>query len=72
MQFKAPGKVINGQFHAADLFMIPVAKGHAVVEHGNQQCLCGMGAEDFALKPGIDEIRYPAGVGDVGVGEREV
>ena len=32
----------------------------------------GMGADDLALKSGFDEIRYPAGVVDVGVGEREV
>ena len=29
----------------------------------------GMGADDLALKSGFDEIRYPAGVVDVGVGE---
>ena len=72
MQFKAPGELINGQFHAPDLFMVPVAKRHAVVEHGNQQCLCGMGAEDLALEPGIYEIRYPADVINVGMGQKQV
>jgi len=67
MQLKPPGELINGQLQAADLFMAPVGKGHTVVEHGNQQCLCGMGADNFAFESGIYEIRYPADVINVGM-----
>jgi len=35
MQFKTPGEVINGQFHAPDLFMVPVAKGRCVIFMGS-------------------------------------
>jgi len=72
MQFKAPGELINGQLQAVDLFMAPVGKGHAIVEHGNQQCLGGMGADDFAFEPGIYEIRYPADVINVGMGQKKI
>jgi len=64
MQLKPPGKIIDGKLHATNLFMAPVGKGHTVMEHGKQQCLCGMGADDLAFEPGIYEIRYPAGVAD--------
>jgi len=72
MQLKPPGKIINNQLQAADLFMAPFGKGHTVVEHGKQQCLCGMGADDFAFESGIYEIRYPADVINVGMGQKEI
>ena len=52
--------------------MAPVGKGHTVVEHGEQQCLCGMGADDLAFESGIYEIWYPADVINVGMGQREI
>ena len=44
----------------------------ASIKPGVRLGLLGMGADDLALKSDFDEIRYPAGVVDVGVGEREV
>ncbi len=72
VQLKAPGKVVNGRF---EFFCLPVGsarEGQSVVEHGQKQGLCGMGANDFTLKPGFYEIRYPANVVNMSVGEKEV
>lgn len=72
MQLKSPGQIINGLFQVPDLFWAPAGKGHGIVEHGQQQGFGGMGADDFPLEPGIYEIRYPADVVNVGMGEKEV
>jgi len=49
-----------------------VRKRHGIPEHWGQESKGGVGADDLAGKPGIDQVRDPAGVVDVGMGEKQV
>ena len=52
---------------------VPLArKGHDAAAHGQQQGLCGMGADDLAAKPGIDEVRHLTDMIDMGVGQKQI
>lgn len=42
------------------------------MEHGDEQSLGGMGAEDLPVESRIDKVRHPADVIDMGVGKEEV
>ena len=42
------------------------------MEHGYQQRFGGMGADDLAPEPGIDELRHPADMIDVRMGQKHV
>ncbi len=42
------------------------------MQHGNKQSLGGMGADDLAAEPGIDQVRHSAYVIDVGVGQKQI
>lgn len=74
VEFKAPGEFADEGF---ELFLVSVCpplprKGHGVAEHGQQQGLGGMGADDFSAKPGVDQLWNPADMIDMGVGEKQV
>ena len=52
--------------------IVPVREGHGVTEHGEEEGLGGMGTDDLAPEAGLDQVRHPADVVDMGVGEEEV
>ena len=72
VELESPGQLLDAGFHGADLPVAAVGKGHGVPEHGHQQGLGGVGADDLAAEAGIDEIRHPPDVVDVGMGEKQV
>jgi hypothetical protein len=49
----------------------PAGKRHGIFEHGQKQGFGAVGADDLTGKSGIDQVRDPADVIDVGVGEKQ-
>ena len=47
---------------------IPYTFFPSIMEHGNQQGFGGMGADDLAPESGVNQVRHPADVIDVGMG----
>ena len=72
VQFKAPCQLIDQTFQAADILVGPAGKRHGVTEHGQEQRPGGMGADDLAPESGIEQVRHPADVVDMGVGEKQI
>jgi hypothetical protein len=71
VQLKSPGQVIDLFFHGPDLAVGPIGKRHGIFEHGQEQGFGAVGADDLTAKPGIYQVRDPADVIDVGMGEKQ-
>ena len=50
MQLKSPGQLVDERFHAAHSRVGSARKGHGVMQHGQEQRLGGMGADNLALE----------------------
>ncbi|EIM64112.1 hypothetical protein [Desulfobacter postgatei] len=50
------GRVVDPGLHVPDPSVEPGRKRHGTPEHGGQQGFGGMGAEDLAFKPGINNV----------------
>ncbi len=72
IHLESPGQIVDSGFHGPDLTVGAAGKGHAVPEHGDQQSLGGISADDLAFEPGIDKIRNPADMINVGMGKKQV
>jgi hypothetical protein len=74
IEFKAPGEIVDLGFRAFSSYFSPTVPGkrHGVAKHGQQQGLGGMGADDLAPKPGVDQLRHPADMVDMGMGEKQI
>ncbi len=72
VQFKPSGQVIDSGFHGPDPGVHALRNGHGIPEHRGKQGLGGMRADNLPFKPGIDKVRHPAGVVDVGMGEKQI
>ena len=72
VEFEAPGEIIDAIFQVLDLFVGSLGKGHGIAEHRQQQGLGGMGADDLAFKACIDQIRYPADMINMGMGQKQI
>ena len=48
-----------------------VGKRHGIPEHGDEQGFGAVCADDLTAEPGIDQVRDPADVIDVGMGEKQ-
>lgn len=55
-----------------DVLVGPGGERQGIAEHGRQQRLGGMGADDLAAEPGIDQVRHPADMIDMGVGQKQI
>lgn len=55
-----------------DALILLGREGHGVAEHGEQEGLGGVGADDLAPEAGFDQVRHAADVVDMGVGQEQV
>ena len=70
--FEAPRKVVDVSHDAIGCAFGHRRKLHGVRQHGGQERLGGMGADDFALELPVDQLGYTADMVDVSVGEEQV
>ncbi len=71
VQLKSPGQIVDLFFQGPDLGTGPVGKRHGIPKHGQEQGFGAVGADNLTGKPGIDQVRDPADVIDVGMGEKQ-
>ena len=67
VEFKAPGELVDAVKRRPF-----IGERHGIAEHGQEQRLGGMGADDLAVKAGVDQGRHPADMVDMGMGKKQI